>query len=68
MVERCHGLGFGAEAFAERLGGHLDRDVSVEAGIARPINFGHPAGADRRNDFVWAEARSGRQSHESGQF
>jgi hypothetical protein len=43
---------------------HLDRDDAVEPLIARAIHLSHTAGAERRQDFVWAESRSSCQRHE----
>jgi hypothetical protein len=44
---------------------HFDRDVAIELGIARAIDLAHPAGADRRDDVVGAEAGSDRQRHDA---
>ncbi len=37
----------------------LQRDIAIELGIARPIRLAMPTLADRRGDFVNAEARAG---------
>jgi hypothetical protein len=48
MVQRRKGLGFAQEAreplgvVRERLGQDLDRDVTIELGVARPIDFAMP--------------------------
>ena len=34
---------------------HFDRDVAIEAGIARAIDLAHPACAKQRKDLVGAE-------------
>jgi hypothetical protein len=41
----------------------LDRDVAIEAAVARVVDFAHPAGADGE-DFVGTEPCSGRERHE----
>ena len=68
MVQRGEDLCFPLEAgksigvVGEGLGQHLDRDVAIELRIARAIDLPHAALADRRSDFVDAEARAGCQS------
>ena len=62
-------LGFEAAAHF-RIGGdvgghHLDGDFASEAGIASAIHFTHPAGAERREDFVLRDAITGSQRHNS---
>jgi len=47
----------------ERLGDHLDRNVTPEPRIAGTIDGAHAAGAERRDDFVATETRSGSQRH-----
>jgi putative ABC transport system permease protein len=58
MVQRRDDAGFAVEAL-ERLGivcqaggQDLDRDVAIESSIPGAIDLAHPAGADRRGDFV----------------
>src|SRR5438105_3539784 len=70
MIQRGDRVGFALEALA-MLGvhrqiwrEHFDGDVAVQARIARAIDFAHPARAERREDFVWAEARAGGQRHD----
>ena len=41
----------------------LDRDVTSEDAIARPIHFAHAAGAEQADDLVLTEARPGSQRH-----
>ena len=41
----------------------LDRHVPVELLIPSPVHLSHAARADRRKDFVGAEARTGRECH-----
>jgi hypothetical protein len=40
------------------MGQHLERNVSIEPGVASPINLPHATFADLRGDFVRAEARA----------
>ena len=47
----------------ERLGQDLDRDVAIELGITRPIDFAHAAHADLRGDFVGADAGAWAEGH-----
>jgi hypothetical protein len=46
----------------EGFGEDLDRDVSVQLGVARPVHLPHPAFANLRGDFVDAETRAGSES------
>jgi hypothetical protein len=39
-------------------GKHLDRDVAIEAGVARAIHLAHPARAKRRGNFVRSQAHA----------
>ena len=67
--ERRHRLRLGLEAgervgvIGEVLGQHLDRHVALEAGVAGAVDLPHPAGAERRDDLVRAEAVAGREAH-----
>ena len=60
---------FALESLAElRVGGkdareNLDGDGAVESRVAGPVDLAHAAGAERRHDFVRAEADSGHQGH-----
>ena len=69
--ERRHRLRLGLEAgervgvIGEVLGQDLDRHVALEAGIAGAVDLPHPAGAERRDDLVRAEAVAGREAHGS---
>ena len=54
-------------AQAIRVMGHrrrenFDGDVTIETRIATAVDFAHPASAEQRDDFVRAEARTGRDS------
>jgi hypothetical protein len=65
MVERRDGPRLALEPRAdfragrEMLRQHLDGNVAPEPRIAGAIHLAHPAGAERRHDFVGAEAGSG---------
>src|SRR5271166_3687509 len=56
MIQRCDGLGFPLETFAELRGGKLDRNVAIQSCIPGAINFTHSARADERKDLVRAES------------
>jgi hypothetical protein len=43
---------------------HLERDLSLQAGIDGTIHLAHAARADPGDDFVAADSRAGRQ-HQS---
>ena len=51
---------------AERGRQDFQRDVATERHIARAIHLAHPAGAERRDDFIGAEASTRTQGHRSG--
>ena len=51
-AETRQSVGVGRESFGQ----HLDRDVAIQLRVARPIDLAHAAFADRRGDFVDAEA------------
>src|SRR5258708_6740903 len=44
----------------------LDRDLTSEGGVRRPVHLPHAAFADRRGNFVDAEARAGAESQTAG--
>jgi len=62
VVQRGQGPGFALEPRAavrvggERLRQDLDRDVAPQAGIARAVDFAHPARTDEAHDLVGAQA------------
>ena len=68
MVQRGEGLGFAREPrqavgiMRERFGQDLDRDVTIQLRVARAEDLPHAAFADRRDDFVDAEARAGSEA------
>ena len=45
---------------------HFQRDVTLEFGIAGPIHFTHPTGAQRRDDLVRPEPGTGSKRHRGG--
>ena len=65
MIQRGQGLGFAREPrqavgiVRERLGQDLDRDVTVQLGVARTEHLAHAAFADLGRDFVDAETSAG---------
>jgi hypothetical protein len=66
MIQRGNGMGLAVKAFAElRVAGHVrrqdfDRDRAIETGIPRFVDFAHPAGAERRDDFIRTQTRAAR--------
>ena len=69
MGQRRHGLRLALESGKplrirrEGLRQHLNRDVAIELGIARPIDLAHSPGADEREDLVRAEASTRLKRH-----
>jgi hypothetical protein len=69
MIERGNGARFLLEAaetigvMRERVGEDFEGDVASEASVAGAIDFTHPAGAERRDDFVRSEFGSRLQTH-----
>ena len=67
MIQRREGLRFALEpreAFGiggERVRQDLDRDLTTQRRVRRSVHLPHAALADRRDDFVDAEARAGGQ-------
>jgi hypothetical protein len=47
----------------DALGQHLDRHFPLEPRVACPVDLAHPAGAERRDDLVRSQPRSGGESH-----
>ncbi len=43
----------------EGVGQDLQRDVTIELGVAGPVDLAHPAGSDRSHDLVLSDPRSG---------
>ena len=64
MVQRREHLRFAREPrepfgiVGEGVRQDLERDIAIELGVASAIHLAHPAFADRRCDFVHAEART----------
>ena len=46
-------------SLAKRVGQDLERDIAIQLRVARAIDLSHAAFADRRGDFVDAEAGAG---------
>ena len=71
MVERRQHLRFAAEprqplrVVGEQVRQNFDRDVTVQLGVACPIDLTHAARPEGGTNFVRAEASSGRQRHEA---
>ena len=69
MIEARQSARFPLEAkpplfvFEELLRQYLDRDVSREARVSRPVHLPHPARAERREDLVGAEVCAGGERH-----
>ncbi len=69
VIERGGGAGLVLEARearrirAQRDGQRLDRDVPLEARVARAPDDAHPAGAERREQLVGAQPGSSRERH-----
>ena len=59
LLEAAHPVG----VRGERRRQDLDRDLALEPLVARAVDLAHPSGADRREDLVGTEPRSGRQGH-----
>jgi hypothetical protein len=47
----------------ELFGLHLDRDGTIEPGVARLVDLAHSPGADQSEDFIGAEARARSKGH-----
>src|ERR1700681_4939298 len=68
VVQRGNRMGFAGKALGELRGGNFDRDVAIQAWIARPIYLTHATCTDRRKDLVGPQTSSGRQRHVVEQF
>ena len=79
MIERGEHLRLALEARepigvgGKDRGQDFQRDVATKPGVAGTVDFAHPAGADRHQDFVAPQFRSRRQhrglmpgSHQKG--
>jgi hypothetical protein len=70
MCQRGGGARFVHETFPQQgiagglVANHLDRDDPIEATIARAVDLAHPAGADGRQNLVWAELSTNLEHHE----
>ena len=64
VVERGDDLGFPLEArqtvgvSRESVGKNLQRNITIQFRVACTVDLAHPAGAERRDDFIGTEARS----------
>ena len=58
-LEAPEPLGIGRQ----RRGQHLDRDVAPEPRVAGAIDLAHSTRAERRDDLVGTQARSGGEAH-----
>ena len=69
MIEGGHGARLVLEArvrlAVRRLvgGQHLERDVTAESAVARPVHLSHAARAQRGDDLVGSEARASGERH-----
>ena len=65
MIQRGEELRLALEArdalriVAEAIRDEFDRDVASKLRVARTIDLAHPAAAERRDDFIGAEAKAG---------
>src|SRR5688572_18611767 len=69
MIERCEHARFAFETHqssgigGDRRRNYLDRDVATQSCVARAIHLAHATRAEKREDFVAANARASRQWH-----
>ncbi len=69
MIQAGDGLGLALKTlsengiFGEMRRKNFDGDGAVQARIACAVNFAHASRAERRQDFVWAEASARGQCH-----
>ncbi len=69
MIQTRDCLGLALEALApfgiagEVCGQDFDRHCSIQPRVARPVNFSHPARAQRRDDLVGTQFCAIRQGH-----
>ena len=74
MVQRGEEIGFSGEARealcipGKDLGQNLEGDVSRQLAVTCPIHLPHPAGTDKRDDFIGAEAGAGGETHTRGRL
>ena len=47
----------------ESVGKNLQRNITIQFRVACAVDLAHPAGAEHRDDFIRAEARSGGEGH-----
>src|SRR5207249_2942831 len=69
VIERRNRLGFALEALAEPrvvdalFRKDLDGNRAVQSRVARAIDLAHPAGSERRDDFIRAETNARFEAH-----
>ena len=68
MIQGRDGAGFALEALGELFSGNLDGDVAAQAGIARAVDFAHPAGSNGCENLIRPEADAGGQRHGETNF
>ncbi len=59
LLETAQSIGIGSEG----LGKNLDRDLAPQTRVTGPIDFAHPSGAQRADDFKWTESGACGQGH-----
>jgi hypothetical protein len=47
----------------ERIRQHLERHVTIQLRVTRPVDLAHATSANQRDNLVWAEASAGSESH-----
>jgi hypothetical protein len=69
MVQSREGFRFPVEArepfgiYWEGIQKNLNRHLPTKIGVYRTVDFSHPAGADRGDNFIWADANAGSERH-----
>ena len=74
VIEGRDRFGFALESLAAIrvgrgfVGQNLDRDGAIEPAVFRAIHLAHAARAERRDDFIGAEAGAGGKAHRIARF
>src|SRR5690242_1768208 len=63
MIQRGDGTRFALESVRKLLFGNLDRDLAVQACVARPVDFAHAARPNGCQDLVGSQSRACGQRH-----
>ena len=69
VVQRGEHFGFARKAgepvgvLCQGVGKYLDRDRALQLGVCRAIHVPHPAGAERRDDFIGPESVTSGEGH-----